>query len=90
MNKIIVAAFVLSAMTGYTMTSYQAAACDWEREAAKSPSVVADCGGGNCATEPTAGEPTAAPPAEPAEQKIADEQANPAPTTLAACTGSAC
>jgi len=85
MNKIIVAAFVLSAMTG--LTGYQAAACDWEREAAKSPAVIADCGGGNCATEQTAGEPTAPNPAGP---KIAEEPANPAPTTVAACTGSAC
>jgi hypothetical protein len=82
MKKIIVAAFVLSAMTGY-----QAAACDWEREAANAPAAVADCSGSNCATEQTTG---ALKPAEPAQQKIADEPANEAPTTLAACTGSAC
>lgn len=31
--------------------AHQAAACDWQREAAQAPVVVADCTGSGCATK---------------------------------------
>jgi hypothetical protein len=79
MRKLIVlAAFTL----GVAMT-HQAVACDWQREAAQAPVVVAGCNTSNCATE------TAKP--DPDESKVAcqgngcatEEPATTAPSKLA-------
>ena len=59
----ILAAFALVA------SAHQSAACDWERDAAQAPQVVADgCTGSNCAVEPA---PVAQP--APTTQEAADE-----------------
>ena len=81
-KRIILAAFLLGAAA-----THQAAACDWSREAAKQPTVVAvaptatrppaDCSGAGCDAKQ-----------EPAAPILADKPA--APATILACSGTSC
>jgi hypothetical protein len=81
---------ILSAAFALSMVSYQAGACDWNKEAASTPVIVADgsnCNG--CASEQTTG-PTIQEPLAPAASKIATDKPLDTPVAVSDCNGNNC